>query len=224
MNNITIGITYYDNYEALKKVIHYYESWDNYKFIIVDDGSPKRPLEKNDIPNDWSLYRVTKDIGWNNEGCRNLIVHECETEWICLTDIDHVILDVDLYFDNHDKNTIYFFKDLYKPVGKNVISGRKPYNHNQIYTTKKYFLEVGGYDETYAGYYGQDGSLIASPHIRYNISEYCVDYNQNKNGIHFGQTDNNRKNLLGRGTENKWRIPEKTQHNKKLTFPWIKIK
>ena len=91
MNNITIGITYYDNYEALKKMIHYYKSWDNYKFIIVDDGSPKRPLEKNDIPNDWSLYRVTKDIGWNNEGCRNLIVHECETEWVCLIDMDHMV-------------------------------------------------------------------------------------------------------------------------------------
>ena len=96
MNNITIGTTYYDNYEAFKALVDHYKSWDDYKFIVVDDGSPKRPLEKNDVPANWSLYRVTEDIGFNSEGCRNLIVHQCETEWVCLHDVDYLLKDKDM--------------------------------------------------------------------------------------------------------------------------------
>jgi len=221
MNNITIGTTYYDNYEAFKALVDHYKSWDDYKFIVVDDGSPKRPLEKNDVPANWSLYRVTEDIGFNSEGCRNLIVHQCETEWVCLHDVDYLLKDKDMDFSDHDKRNLYNFQDVewrkrnaWKK--KTDHAGRRYglHNHNQICVTKKYFLEIGGYDETYAGYYGQDVSLFNASGCNRNVTEYEIFYNKNNNDVHIGRTPRDRKNS-----------PEiiLERHNRKLTFPWIKI-
>ena len=239
MVNITIGITYYDNYDALQKVIKHYKNFINCNFILVDDGSPIKPLTSDDVPNHWSLYRVTEDIGWNNEGCRNLIAHVCETEWLCLTDMDYVIKQSDINFNDFEKDCIYFFADTdwlkywLKPSTNNraelnriLKNGRGPFfDHNQIFTTKKYFWQCGGYDETYIGYYGADGSLITKYNkFNYNISEYEVISVRNEKDEGIGNTNDNRKDLLGRGLKNKWKIPKKEIHNKKLTFPWVKIK
>ena len=59
--SITLSYTYYDNFKQLKYLTNLYKNTD-YKFIVVDDASPKRPLDANDVPDNWSLYRVTKDI------------------------------------------------------------------------------------------------------------------------------------------------------------------
>ena len=230
MVNITIGITYYDNYDALQKVIKHYKNFINCNFILVDDGSPIKPLTSDDVPNHWSLYRVTKDIGWNNEGCRNLIAHVCETEWLCLTDMDYVIKQSDINFNDFEKDCIYFFADtdwLKEAENSRAELGRSLrgplFDHNQIFTTKKYFWDCNGYNETYIGYYGEDGTLIANPEFNYNVSEYeVINVRDGKKNI--GNTDDNRKDLLGRGLKNKWRLPKKEIHNKKLTFPWVKIK
>ena len=230
MVNITIGITYYDNYDALQKVIKHYKNFINCNFILVDDGSPIKPLTSDDVPNHWSLYRVTEDIGWNNEGCRNLIAHVCETEWLCLTDMDYVIKQSDINFNDFEKDCIYFFADtdwLKEAENSRAELGRSLrgplFDHNQIFTTKKYFWDCNGYNETYIGYYGEDGTLIANPEFNYNVSEYeVINVRDGKKNI--GNTDDNRKDLLGRGLKNKWRLPKKEIHNKKLTFPWVKIK
>ena len=78
--NLTIGITYYNQIEAFNHLKEYYKD-TNYKFIICDDGSSTHPLTEKDIPvvagitqNNWSIIRIEKDIGFNSEGARNLIM------------------------------------------------------------------------------------------------------------------------------------------------------
>ena len=223
---LTVGITYYDNYDALLANIKHYKNFTNYKFILVDDGSPIRPLKANDVPDHWSLYRVTEDVGWNNEGCRNLIAHVCETEWLCLIDIDHMLKDNDMNFAEHDKDCIYFLADIDWKYDRNDPRFNRHvrgalFDHNEFFTTKEYFWKCGGYDETYLGYYGVDGSLTNNPRFKYNVSEYEMIFTRNIRGKNIGRTNEERKDLLGRGHDF---IDDREHHDKKLTFPWIKIK
>ena len=133
-------------------------------------------------------------------------------------------------FNDFEKYSIYFFADtdwLKEAENSRAELGRSLrgplFDHNQIFTTKKYFWDCNGYNETYIGYYGEDGTLIANPEFNYNVSEYeVINVRDGKKNI--GNTDDNRKDLLGRGLKNKWKIPKKEIHNKKLTFPWVKIK
>ena len=91
---ITIGLTYYDNRLMLDRVMEYYTSMQNehVKFMIADDASPNSPLKADDMPEDWALLRILDDVGWNNEGAKNLIMKQAETEWVILCDLDHVLM------------------------------------------------------------------------------------------------------------------------------------
>ena len=54
---ITLCYTYYDNWKAFERMRNYYTKLENpnVKFLIIDDGSPNRPLKKRDVPKGWSL-------------------------------------------------------------------------------------------------------------------------------------------------------------------------
>jgi hypothetical protein len=63
--------------------------------IVTDDASPKgkdaRPVwEAVDIAS-YRLYRAEKNRRWDWLYCRNLGVAKASTEWVLLTDIDHVL-------------------------------------------------------------------------------------------------------------------------------------
>ena len=77
-SDLTIGITYYNQIEAFNHLKEYYKD-SNYKFIICDDASFTHPLTEKDMPDNWSLLTIEKDIGFNNEGARNLIMDNVQT-------------------------------------------------------------------------------------------------------------------------------------------------
>ena len=150
--NLTIGITYYNQIEAFNHLKEYYKN-TNYKFIICDDASFTRPLSEKDIPvvdgitqNHWSIIRVEKDIGFNNEGARNLIMDNVKTEWALLIDLDYLIEDIDkiekLNLDELEKDKIY----------------SSSINHNQFIINTEFFKELGGYPTT--GIYGRDNKTV----------------------------------------------------------------
>jgi hypothetical protein len=37
------------------------------------------------------MYRMLEDVRWNQDACRNLGVSQAETDWLLLTDMDHVV-------------------------------------------------------------------------------------------------------------------------------------
>ena len=215
--SITLSYTYYDNFEQLKYLTNLYKNTD-YKFIVVDDASPKRPLDANDVPDNWSLYRVTKDVGWNCEGCRNLIAKVCDTKWIAFFNMDYELID-DIDLNDHEEDCIYFFDDY-----KNNSPTRLPpknFYHDQIYTTKEYFWKCGGYDETHIGYYGLDGLLVRA-NFRYNISEFRIKSIKSiDKNYEIEQAE--RKYTLGRENPNIV-LPDLPKSNDKIRFPWMKIK
>ena len=169
---ITIGLTYYDNFKMFERVRDYYMDLGNpngYEFLVVDDGSPTRPLTTDDVPDDWSLLRITEDVGWNNEGAKNLIMKEAKHEWVFLMDLDHVIFkDVYNGLFTVPQNLKYFEAPFFRRVINVESSGKvtpitdplRQMAANTYMITKTYFWELGGYDETFQGLYGYDGSMV----------------------------------------------------------------
>ncbi len=137
--------------EDVKKQLH---------TIVVDDGSPRAPARDVFAPVGLAsqrLFRTDVDVRWNWLFCRNLGVSKATTEWVLLTDIDHVlllstlrtILDADL-----DPESVYRFSRVDAPH----LTPYKPHPNTWM-MTRAMFDRVGGYDERFSGYYGSDSEF-----------------------------------------------------------------
>ena len=181
--HITIGLTYYDNYSMFAKVRDYYSAipTDRVAYIVVDDGSPNRPLEAEDMPPGWELLRITADVGWNNEGARNLIMKEAPTERVMLMDLDHVLMPqvvMQLHSICQAQYDYVPFAERQiniEPDGKVKSFIHKSTSPNSFSITKKYFWELNGYDESLQGLYGYDSTLVKrlSPNGRADTRSLC---------------------------------------------------
>ena len=145
---LTIGYTYYNNAAGWKEIQKYYRDCSHNK-IVVDDASPN-PIELN---NSWITYKINEDIGWNNEGARNLIVQQADTEWVALIDMDWYLKDFNVDLSTLRDDTLYVFRT---PEARDFGGGSF---HNQILVNREYFLCVGGYFLSQPGKYGLDGTL-----------------------------------------------------------------
>lgn len=129
----------------------------NLTLIIVDDGSPEHSAESVLLASHWSkiiglrLFRIDVDVRWNWLAARNIAAHNADTQWISLTDMDHVYPEDTLrclVYGLHDPSIIYRFSRI----------GDKTHPHpNSWFMTRDMFWQIGGYDEDASGYYGTDG-------------------------------------------------------------------
>lgn len=128
--------------------------------IVTDDGSPHSPARKVFAPTGLAsqrLFRVAVDVRWNWLTCRNIGVHHATTDWVLLTDIDHVlpadtlraILTMPL-----DAACVYRLSRVDAP-------DRTPYkpHPNTWLLTREMFDRIGGYDERFSGFYGSDSEF-----------------------------------------------------------------
>jgi glycosyltransferase involved in cell wall biosynthesis len=153
--DLTIIAPYYNDEKFLtlffKDFLVLKKTYPNFKLIIVDDGSNIWPAEDVyynlgiKIP-DFTLYVITKDLGFNAHGARNLGVTQSTSEWNFITDIDHRLINFDF------ENIIKF--DLSKI--KNVWGFSFSNHHaNTILIHKETFLSFKGYDEEFVNnHYG----------------------------------------------------------------------
>lgn len=164
---LTLVMAYYDNPKMLAQ---HYALWammpvdlrEHIRLVVVDDGSPRWPAEPpltNGLRAQLSLqiYRLRKDVRWNQDACRNVGVSHAETNWVLLTDIDHVVMEGTwrrLLGSEWDEGKAYKFRrisapymDIYKP------------HPNSWFMTRKLYDRAGGYDERFAGLYGTDGDF-----------------------------------------------------------------
>lgn len=162
MRDVTLCLAYYLNRGMLKEQYRILRAMpDNIKahlrLIVVDDCSPDPAwVEAIGLPL-W-LYRMQKDIAWNQDACRNLAVREAETDWVLMTDMDHVVPEETwraVLSGNLHENTAYRFARVSMPK-------RDPYkiHPNTWLMTKSVFEKAGGYDERFAGFYGTDGDFL----------------------------------------------------------------
>lgn len=166
MKNITLMMAYYNNPTMLA---HQYKQWVRYQddvkefveIIIVDDGSKEAAM---DVPRPAGLpplriYRVLEDRKWHQNGARNLAASEATTDWLLMTDLDHVV----------PEGTFRTLKALASPkcyymftrqdrngaltLNKHGIAKPHP---NTFAMTRELFMRLHGYDERTCGYYGTD--------------------------------------------------------------------
>ena len=125
--------------------------------IVVDDGSPKLPAV--DVPRPsglpaLSIFRVNKDIRWNQDAARNIGAHEARAPWLLLTDIDHVVPASSLVAILEAGRSEQSFYTLGRIK---FYGGEARESHpNSYLMTKKLYWDIGGHDEDYAGVYGKD--------------------------------------------------------------------
>jgi hypothetical protein len=174
MNRVTLCLAYYENPTMLGRQLELLLSLPEdlrrqISLIVVDDGSPTAPAQeimtgsRAFLPPDHGglagarLYRMGVDIAWNMDACRNLAAAEAETDWLLLTDMDHLIpektwrkaLTADL-----KPGAVYKFARVSEP-------DLTPYKQhpNTWLLTRQIFDKAGGYDERFAGWYGTDGDF-----------------------------------------------------------------
>lgn len=125
--------------------------------IVVDDGSPEPAQPPADLGMAFELYRIGIDVRWNQDACRNIGAHHAKTEWMLLTDIDHLIPEKTLervLTIKLDTRQVYKFSRVSAP-------DLVPYkaHPNSWLMTREMYDRIGGYDERFAGFYGTDADF-----------------------------------------------------------------
>lgn len=186
--DLTLILPYYDNPGMLAEQQRIWSAYpadlkDALNVIVVDDGSPTTPARAVMGPTglaSFRLYRTLVDVRWNWLFCRNLGADKATTEWILLTDIDHVLpaetlrVILDSRFD-FSPSCAYRFSRVDAPD----LTPYKPHPNTWL-MTRALYQRIGGYDERFSGYYGTDADfrervqqhasavvLRAEPLIRY---------------------------------------------------------
>ena len=199
--------------------------------IVVDDcGEPPAV-----VPKTWGLFRVTKDIPWNQCGARNLGMHHANG-WCVMLDPDMVV----------SAGMVCMFMDRLAWVrrGEVVRFGLKHMNgsHKGVDMTspntylihREDFWQVGGYDESYAGLKGwSDVTLldVLGAHFKIRMArDLSVDYYDAKMIPDAMVTSLNRsvrenKNLRLRHVAQSracggWKRWVRKHKGKVLQFPW----
>jgi hypothetical protein len=161
VRQVTIVLAYYLNagmlqrqYEELRALPEPLR--EQLALIVVDDGSPV-PAIGAEIGMPLKIFRMRKDVRWNQDACRNIGVHHAETRWVLLTDMDHLAPLAtlqSLVYGSFDQAAVYKFARVSAPD----LAPYKPHP-NSWFMTRKMFDRIGGYDERFAGYYGTDADF-----------------------------------------------------------------
>ena len=179
-----------------------------HEYILVDDGSKDTPR----LPPYWKIYKITKDIGWNNEGAKNLGVHVAEGTWVLTCEMDlppfpDVVMRLDTITNILPANAVYI------PMTQD---GKA---RNCHLCTKKLWEEVGGYDETFTGRYGYDFTFnMACRDNGYAVLDIpAVVLASNPSSVSMNRPSKN-KMFIGREEID---ATEKT--SERLRFPWERV-
>lgn len=125
--------------------------------IVVDDASPLKPASTVSRPASLpphSIFRLDRDIRWNQDAARNIGAHEAVTPWLLLTDIDHVVPATTLgEILSMDKDPAVFYT-----FGRVKFANGEPREShpNSYLMTRDLYWKIGGHDEDFAGIYGKD--------------------------------------------------------------------
>jgi hypothetical protein len=163
---------------------------DKLRFIIVDDGSPKRHAvdflidERNILP--MELYRIDVDIPWNADGARNLGALFCVNEWMFLSDIDH-FLPLDsvrkLFSLKARRFEFFLFKRLMaRSEWKNTseLEPCRPHKSTFLIHWELYW-RAGGFNEDYSGLYSMGWTFrnkLRKVGRKRMLDAYVVEYSR----------------------------------------------
>lgn len=134
------------------------ETLDAVEFIIVDDGSKDFPLidvigDTSKLPLNIEIYTIEEDLPWNLAGARNLGVLMASNEWVYISDADVALLEdgIKTILSSNLAHYKYYIPNRVSPNGKYY----RPHPACFFIHQSSYWA-VGGYDEDFSGYYGND--------------------------------------------------------------------
>jgi len=159
---VSLVFAYYENPSMLElqwKEISQYESAvkKHIEVIIVDDGSPLNPASDVKRPRGLpahSIFRIDRDVPWNQDAARNIGAHEAGAPWLLVTDIDHIVPGSTLsHIMEMGKDPTVFY--TFSRIKFDTTEEREPHP-NSYFLAKDLYWSIGGHDEDYAGIYGKD--------------------------------------------------------------------
>lgn len=162
---------YYNNPEMVERAINAFQRIqarmpDAFEMVLVDDHSAEQPspgLFAN-IKN-LRVYRVAKDIPWNQSGARNIGVLESRRKYVFLMDIDHILPESEAEevlataASLARKEIGIFNRTVVEMNGSRGETVLAP-NPNIFLMHRMDFWAAGGYDELFAGSYGCEDKYL----------------------------------------------------------------
>ncbi len=170
-SRIRINYTYYNNSSLMMRIFDWYNKidpdGDHFDYTVIDDGSQKVPINTLDYPKHWSVLRIEEDMGWNNEGARNCLMRYTKNRWNLVLDSDWVVTRKNLVRLKRAVSNKMLERDVvYMP-------GNFGYNtmRNSYFISRDYFWDIGGYDQAFIGYHGNDYSFLKMSNT-YDFSDF----------------------------------------------------
>ena len=256
-NDITFSMTYYGQIERLQYQLDFFrnssrELREHVTLQIINDGYNDAGLFESVLSSYDELnikgYMATVDVGFNNHGCRNLMMMESETHWNMLMDIDVLInkpLLEGMINAPLDDNQMYLFNvefdhpDNPEDYDDLDIDPKKLLKYkahpNTWLMTKPCFWSSGGYDVEFTGMRHGDAEFFLS--IDRDLYDHVLFHPdiEDKLTIHVRKPNRNRS-YLNQATEHvknlnrtvdfvRKRNDDKDRKYKKrlVTFPWRRI-
>ena len=165
---VTLGYTYYDNPDYLSRQL---ELWKTYPagvdIFVVDDGSEIYPAvdilkyyEPETFQPTLQLWKVTRNLGFNSHGCRNLIARYSTTDAIQFFDMDMLMpagqiaaikkikVQEDVIY--HHRCYLHSFQTVWEPPG----------HMNCFMIHKDTYNKNKGYDESFTGHHYGDREFL----------------------------------------------------------------
>ena len=165
MRRVTLCMAYYRNGGMLREQLRRIRKLpkalkDQICVIVVDDGSPDGGAQGEKIGCPLAIYRIDQDVRWNQDAARNIAVEESDTQWLLLTDMDHIVsLDAWKRVLDRKLNKMLVYRFSRTTLEPNLKeTPYKPHPNSWLMTRRIYDL-VGGYDERFAGHYGTDAEF-----------------------------------------------------------------
>jgi glycosyltransferase involved in cell wall biosynthesis len=167
---ISIVANYYNNPDGVQLFLEgYRKAWEKapglLELILVDDHS-KEVIGEDifvAVPN-LRVYRIDKDIPWNQGGARNIGALEARNRVILFMDIDHQLETEEIRGLLEDASGLELGERITPPRrrksrGDEVGEELKP-NINCFIINRQDFFMIGGYDEIFSGHYGQEDKFF----------------------------------------------------------------
>lgn len=238
MYDLNLIYPYYKNPMMLTQQVAFWCNWpkemkSRVRIVIVDDGSPDEQC--HDILNynqrhmpDVELYKVTKNIPWNQNGARNLAMKAVEG-WCLITDMDHVlswpmagrIMDMP-----KDERVVYH--PARRQIRDMANANYKRHPNSWIMTAERYW-RAGGMDEDFCGWYGSDSTfrkaILMDGPIK-EIDEFLIVYDEqdidDANTRDFGRKHTEYYSVNNPELQKKRRSPGYKAKDP-IRFPWRRV-